>query len=302
MTIEIPSLTRLTADEYHADPCPVPSLSASIANELIGRSALHAYTRHPRLGGVPRAPKKHFDAGTLAHKILLGAGAEIEIIEAADYKTNVAKAARDAARKVGKIPALVDDYAEALESAKMLRMRFESYGIKLTGHSEVAAFWHETATNGNPVLCRGMFDHLSLDDGTIYDLKSCRSAHPAACQRHADSYGYAVQRAAYTSALEKARPELAGRTDFVFVFFELEAPWVVTPVRMDGTFRALGEARWRRAVDAWERCLRENRWPAYVDTITDMAAPPWAVSKDLDQQMAAGNENFLTDVPWEAAE
>ena len=37
--------------EYHADPCPAPSLSRSIAKLLVERSPAHAYAAHPRLGG-----------------------------------------------------------------------------------------------------------------------------------------------------------------------------------------------------------------------------------------------------------
>ena len=37
----------LSAEAYHADPCPEPSLSASIANVLLQRSPAHARIQHP---------------------------------------------------------------------------------------------------------------------------------------------------------------------------------------------------------------------------------------------------------------
>ena len=52
----------------------------------------------------------------------------------------------------------------------------------------------------------------------IYDIKSIRSANPDVCRKHVESYGYALQRSAYVSAVERIRPDLAGRVDFIFVF------------------------------------------------------------------------------------
>jgi hypothetical protein len=38
-----------TAVDYHADPCPEPSLSAHIAALLCARSPRHAWAAHPKL-------------------------------------------------------------------------------------------------------------------------------------------------------------------------------------------------------------------------------------------------------------
>lgn len=290
-------LCRMSAEEYHTDPCSTPSLSASIAHVISSQSPLHAYARHPKLGGVPRKDTRAFDMGSLAHSLLLGAGKEIAVIEADDWKTKVAREARDDARAEGKIPVLVRDHDEAKDAADTLRQRFAGFGIVLDGDSETTAFWTETTRDGAKVQCRGMQDHLKLP--TIYDLKSCRSASVGSCQRHVDSYGYAIQRAAYVSAMEKIRPDLAGRIDFVFVFFELAPPFAVTPVRLSGEFRELGERRWRRAVETWERCLRENYWPGYTESIVDLDPPRWALANDMDQQIAAAG---YEEDPMAAAE
>lgn len=277
-------LTRLSAAEYFADPCEQPSLSASIAHEIDHRSALHAYSRHPRLGGVPRADTKSFDMGTLAHALLLGEGKDVAVVDADDWRTKAAQILRNEARAAGKVPILCAEYEAAEKAADALRARFADFGIVLDGDSEVTAFWGEDSDDAGPVQCRGMLDHIKLP--VIYDLKSCRSAHPSACQKHSDSYGYAIQRAAYVSAIENNRPELAGRVDFIFVFFELEPPFAVTPVRLSGEFRELGERRWQRAVNVWGRCLRDNHWPGYVDKITDIHPPPWALLDDMNKQVS----------------
>src|SRR6185503_15222345 len=99
-------ILNCSIDEYHNDPCETPSLSASIAKLLIDKSPMHAHAAHPRFGGEKYESSAAQDAGTLIHRLLLGAGKDIETIDADDYRTNAAKAARDAAKAAGRIPVL----------------------------------------------------------------------------------------------------------------------------------------------------------------------------------------------------
>lgn len=266
----------VTEDEYHADPCAAPSLSASIATLLVDRSPLHAWQAHPKLGGVRRAPTAAMDRGTLIHKLLLGKGAEAAIIDAPDYRTKKAQQQRDDARGVGKAPVLASLYSDALATAGVLLKRLADFDVTLGGESEVVVTWEEDSPHG-PVTCRGMFDHLEGD--VIYDLKTSRSAHPRACSRHVVEYGYDVQHAAYLSALEALRPELQGRAVFVHLFVELEPPFGVYPCRLDGVLREYGERRWGRAVETWAKCLATNEWPGYSPGIEWLAAPSWLLAR-----------------------
>ncbi len=285
---------RFTAEEYFAEPCAVPALSASIANVIDTESPLHAWSRHPKFGKTSRPPTKALDNGSLSHALLLEEGKDIEVVDAKDWKTKAAQETRAAARKAGKIAVLKDDLAEARATADTLRERFADLGIVLNGESEMTALWTETARNGEAVQCRGMLDHMKLP--RIYDIKSIRSANPETCRRHVETYGYALQRAAYVSAVERIRPDLAGRIDFVFVFYELSPPFAVTPVRLSGAFRELGERGWRRAVDRWESCLRTDKWPSYADEIINLEPSPWALDKDMGRAIAkmGSNESDLT--------
>src|SRR5438132_1009339 len=87
-----------TQAEYFADPCEQPSLSVSIATELILRSPLHAWQIHPRLGGLRRPTTEAMENGTLIHALLLGKGENrIAVLDVKDFRTNAAKEARDAA-------------------------------------------------------------------------------------------------------------------------------------------------------------------------------------------------------------
>ena len=142
--------------------------------------------------------------------------------------------------------------------------------------------WHETDSGtGAPVVCRGMLDHFEVGAiATVYDLKTTESAAPPACERSAYLYGYDIQAAAYTSAVTKLHPEMAGLVEFVFLFAETTPPYAVYPCRPDGTFRELGERRWQRAVDLWAGCLRTGQWPGYTQHVGLLSAPTWALSQE----------------------
>jgi hypothetical protein len=57
----------------------------------------------------------------------------------------------------------------------------------------------------------------------------------------------------------------------------------MTVAEPDGTLRALGASRWRRAVATWGECVRASRWPGYPRDVLQVEAKPW----DLSGEMAA---------------
>lgn len=275
---------EMGGDAYHADPCERPSLSASIAGVLDRQSPAHAFELHPRLGGKRREPTKAMDTGTILHAFLLGTERTLWPCHYDDWRTREARDERDEARSQGLTPILQKDYDEAKAKAEILRTRFVDQGIVLDGASEVAAFWTETAGGGEIVQCRGMIDHFGAESASVIDLKSCRSAHPDACQRHIEAYGYDIQCAAYTSAVEKIMAGAAGRVRFTFVFFEPEPPYIVLPVRLSEAYQELGRRKWWRAVEAWARCLKEDRWPGYATETIEMSPPKWAMANELQRE------------------
>ncbi len=269
-----------TLDAYYRDPCVVPSLSQSIAKVLITKSPLHAWTAHPRMGAVSQESTKAKDEGTLIHKLLLGKGATLSVLEVDDYKTKAARELRDDALANGRLPVKVADYIAAQAAAETLNVRLLDAGVDLSGGvAEMPVEWHEEGYDGY-VLCRGALDYFKRDALQIIDVKKIASADYESCMRYAYEYGLDIQDAAYRSAISKLVPDSAGRIDFVFAFVELEAPYGVNPVRLTGQFRDMGRARWDRAVRLWERCTREDHWPGYTESITTLEPPGWAIAKE----------------------
>lgn len=278
-------LFDLEEAKYHADPCDVPSLNQTTATVLVNRSPAHAYAQHPKLGGTVRKRSNDFDKGHAIHRLLLGKGANFVIIDAENYRTKAAKEARDQAYEEGKTPLLQRQHDDLVIAAGKLRQRLDEHEehVGFGGHVEAVALWVETADDGTEVQCRARLDHFY--GTTIDDLKTTSNASPDKFARSAYDYGYDIQAAAYRSAIEHIHPRLAGRIDYRLVLCELDDPWAIAVTRPTSEFFALGEARWRRAINIWARCLKHNDWPSYNDGRTYPLDPPgWAMAKELETQ------------------
>jgi hypothetical protein len=281
--------------EYHADPCAVASLSQSIGHILVSKSPVHAWAAHPKLGkllngdedddGSDEKAKWAKTAGTVIHKLLLGKGAAIEVVEAKDWRTNYAKDLRDTAKAAGRIPILTHKYQDLVDATDYIRDVLRAKGFEFDGQSEVAFEWREDGERG-PVVCRGRMDHIHLDRPQILDVKKIRSAHPDTISRHIYEYGYDIQDTAYRRALAAYLREHGQAVDpidvdMVFLFMEEKPPYAITPVRLSPAFLEIGRQRWERAIFAWERCLATNRWPDYADGIVGIEPQPWVLQREI---------------------
>jgi hypothetical protein len=274
-------ILRCTEAEYHADPCEIPSLNQSIAHVLLTQTPLHAYAKHPRLGNQPSETTIPKIEGTVIHALLLGKGAEsIDVLAFDNYRTKAAQTARDDSINAGRTPVLASKHAEIVTAADTIRRNLADQGVDFTGGmTEVPIEWQEEGNEGL-VLCRGRLDFLKLEASSalILDPKKIVSADPLTCSRSAEDFGLFVQRAAYVSAVEKLRSELAGRVKFKFVFMEIEAPYAVAVRECSGVAEWFGEQRWRRAVVTWEKCLKTGHWPGYP--VEPLEVRTWAANEE----------------------
>lgn len=270
----------LPESDYHADPCDTPSLSSHCAATLLGKSPLHAWRSHPRLGAAPREEKDEFDRGTLLHGLLLGTGRELTIVDAKDWRTKAAQEQRDAARAAGLLPVLARQHDEAQQAAEAIGARLSSELVRLCGASEVTATW---LANGI-AYSRARMDHLILDEmppagATIYDLKFGDSAHPKACAARIARFGEDIQAAAYIDAIETIRPECAGRVSFVWLFCEWDPPYAVGVYSPSSSMLDMGRKRWRRACQLWAECVERDHWPGYP--AGELSPTEWALQEEM---------------------
>ena len=110
MKITEPGIYEMTAEAYHADPCPEPSLSSHAIVTLLSKSPLHAWYENPRLNTDPDDDmdqnEKKFDVGTAAHRLILEGIDDIKVIDADSWRTKAAKEAAEEARAEGYTPLL----------------------------------------------------------------------------------------------------------------------------------------------------------------------------------------------------
>lgn len=282
--INHPGIYTLTADEYHADPCPEPSLSGSVAIPLVHRSPRHAWFAHPRLNPQPaREESKRLDLGSAAHKMVLGAGADIEVIEADNYTTKAARETRDMAREAGRIPLLIADYETTSAMAMVAQETLSAFWEPLSnGKAEQAMIWREQGA-----WCRGMVDWLSDDLTLVLDYKTVgTSANPADVERHLYDQNYHFKTAFYERGLNVLDPnkENIGKRKFFFLFQEIEMPYCCSILNISESGMTIGRKQTTFAIRQWADCMKSNTWPGYSLVPHVASVPTWIERKWLDRE------------------
>lgn len=260
-------------DQYHADPVPERSLSVSGAKLLLPPSCPARFEHARRHGG------KHtraMDAGTRAHALVLGKGAEqLAVLGFENYRTDKAKAARDAAIAAGKIPTLPHELDEARAIADAVRDDDLAGGLFAQGEAELSMFWKDPDWD---IWLRGRLDWLTWFDGfpCIVDLKKTTDASPGEFARSVDKYRYYMQDPHYRDGLGILLDCDPDEIDFVFVAVEPEPPHFVMTYRLDPDDVALGRECNAIAREIFRDCNSSGLWPKWSQSIHDLPLPPYA--------------------------
>lgn len=260
-------------DVYHADPVPAGSLSSSGARKLLPPNC-PAKFRWEQDNGQPHNPI--FDFGHAAHLHVLGAGAPLVVVDAADWRTKDARAQRDQAYADGHTPILAAEYDQVIGMAKAVLEHPTAAALfnPETGDPEQSAFWIDQPSG---IWRRTRFDFLrtrTTGRVVIPDYKTCASADPEHIQRAVHNYGYHQQAAWYLDTVRALG--LAEDPAFVFVFQEKQAPYLVNVVQLDPIAERIGRDLNRQAIDIYADCQRTGRWPGYSDDIELISLPAWA--------------------------
>ena len=281
-------------DNYHADPCPSPSLSCSVAKLLLNRSPRHAWMAHPRLNpAYEPLEAARLDYGSAAHAGLLeGEGAWV-IVDADDWRTKAAKEERDEARADGLIPLLAH---QAVTVRKMVSVAskawnacpdMDGYPMK-AGEVEKAILWQDGKTG---IWCRSKLDWLASDRRLIIDYKTTEgSASPSDADKLVSRMSYDLQVAAYEDAVQSL-PEIVERPRFIFMIQETDPPFACSFVGLEPAWLEVAREKWARAKALWSECLRSGRWPAYSNRVHWLEPPPWMVASWQTEEYRRDSES-----------
>lgn len=273
----------IEAERYHMDPTEETSLSASLSKKLIEYSPWHAWTGHPRHNpDYEVADKLQFRVGRAFHKLMLGKGDEIAVLDYDSYRTKDSQADRDQAIADGLTPLLTHQHEKLLkqvQSAKrQIGAREELAYAMAGGIPERVYIWTEDTPAG-PVRCRMMVDWTPHSGNLLPDFKSTAgSAGPDEWgQKVMWQTGCDIQDAFYRRGFRK----LMGR-DFDAVMFavvENEAPWAMMHHRCDPEAQAYADREVQWAINAYAMCLKHNRWPGYPRHMAWQMRPGWRSAK-----------------------
>lgn len=270
---------------YHADPCPEPSLSASIAKILCTSSPAHARVAHPRLNpDFQQTDDSKYDLGTVAHALLLQ-GEDVAVqIDAPDWRTNAAKEQRDAARAAGQVPLLTKDWDRARRMVEAVRGQLHSFdatpGLLADGKPEQTLIWQE-----GDIWCRALVDWLHDDYTAVDDLKTTsRSANPETWTRTLFGIGADVQTAFYLRGMKAITGE---EPDFRFLVVETAPPYALSVVSLGPDCLALAEAKVEFAIKKWGECLASGSWPGYPTRVCHAEMPAYEETRWMEHEEIA---------------
>lgn len=283
-------------DEYHADPCHVPSLNQTTAKVLLDKSPLHARHQHPRLSPdwEPREHKK-FAIGNVAHRLLIDRGKSFKVFDAPDWKgTGLGKggmtqlhADRDDAIAAGIVPILAHQYDTASAMTQAARIQLSgnpSYSDAFErGQGEVVI-----VAERDGIWFRSMIDWM-VDPTMIYDYKTTdASAAPNDVMWRMTDTEWPVQAAMQEFILDILHPETAGRRRHRFVIQEAYEPYALTVCELPEAVMHIGRSKLARAIDIWTRCITEDRWPGYGTDVIYPEYPPHVAARWMEREAMAG--------------
>ena len=250
----------------------LPGLSASGAKLLVPPSCPAKYKANR---DNPPPSNAVFDLGKAVHKLVLGEGAPLQIIDAKDWRSKAASEARNEAYAAGVIPILVGDFAQikAMSDAVLAHPVAGKLIDDSVGEAEVSLLADDPGTG---VRLRARPDWSTERDGRLWlvDLKTTVTAEPRAFARKAADYRYHLQAAWYVqvAALLNLDPCAA----FVFVAVEKEPPYLVSVTEWDGEAMTEGARLMREAIKTYALCKESDFWSGYPEGITPMYLPRWA--------------------------
>lgn len=271
--------------DYFADPCASPSINQSLAKIINDKSPLHAWHAHPRLNPDFRHDEdRKFDVGNIAHKLMIGRGKQIVMLDFDDWRTKAAKEAREDAAAAGKLAVLGKHYAKAERMVKAAREQLDMRALSHlfgAGNGEVVIAWQESG-----LWCRQMIDWLTADNLIFADYKTTQeSAAPQALGRKMFNDGWFIQAAMAERGLDILDPQNAGHREFLFVVQETDPPYALTVAEIAEAPLTMGRKQLDRALMVWGECVKANRFPGYPLEIAVPEYPGWAETEWLKREI-----------------
>lgn len=266
-----PGIYEISAEAYHADPAPEPSLSSSGARQIIAECpARYWWDRNHE-----RPPTRALDFGNAAHEWILEGDSwsqrHIVLPEDHDGRRKEGQTLLREIEEAGKRPLRHEDFEtikamrEVLEAHEFANMAFRN------GKPEQSLFWRDERFG---IWCRARPDWLPAG-GTIFpDYKTARSVVRPDLERDLWNYGYYQRVAWYLDGVRALG--LCEEPSYLFVFQEKQPPYLVVCATPRPTALQWGRLLNDRASHIFAQCLESGDWPGYADDILEIDLPYFA--------------------------
>ena len=244
--------------DYHRDP----ALGSTSLKTLATKTPAHWLydSTHPKTSDA-------FNLGTAAHSLILEDDTtQFEVVDAANWLTKDAKAAKAEALATGRVPLLAKEF-EQVQAMHAAVMSHPEARAALTGHkAEQSVFWEE---DGLGLKCRPD----AWQPGKLWDLKTTVNADPNEFGKTAHNFGYHQSAAHYIDGVKVATGE---ELPFGFILVEKTRPHLVSVVELDWEAIDYGRALNDRAKRIYRECVESGNWPGYP-TAEPVSLPNFAI-------------------------
>jgi len=252
--------TGLRDTLYHSDTNSLSSTGAKTINEPGGPAKLRY---------APRKESKAYDYGTVAHLLILGAGASLSVVDAKDWRTKDAREARDAAYAAGKTPILKAVFQRAQELAGAVHTHPLAGFLFSEGVAE-QSIWAHDLTTGARIRCRPDWHRNTA----FIDLKT--TADAGQFDKSIESYSYHLSAAFY---LHTARSAGIDVDNFFFVAVDKDPPYLIDVCELAPADLDIGRDLSRAAIDLFAHCQAADAWPGLPEILRVARLPEWSRHK-----------------------
>ena len=145
------------------------------------------------------------------------------------------------------------------------------------GPREATLVWTDTVA-GTGAHCKARMDRYVPEMKAVVDLKSAADASKDGFRRAITKYGYDIQAAWYTDGAIANGLEVDG---FIFVAIEKQPPYAIGTYLLKMDWIEAARADYIKLLEMYEKCKKEDKWPAYDDTIVELDMPKYRKPVEL---------------------
>lgn len=293
----------IAMDDYHGPELTEEyALSSSGAVEIL-ESPLTMWSKSWMNPDWAREEKTAFDIGTAVHLLVLEPQmfqGQIEPLPFADWRTNDAKAAREAAYASGSTPLLAKDYELVLTMRDAIARDPTAQQILAPGNKPLFEQTFITQDDVSRRLYRTRPDVTIQSQKALVDVKTTTNADAEAFARVINENSYHQRGAWQLDEVNSLFPKPAF-SRFIFITVtkpKPPAPPIVNVLELDPEDIARGRALNVAAKGLFHYCMTTGNWPPLLRAgsmqpmIQSVALPPWARIRHDDIQAAGWLEKL----------